>query len=86
MPWIVEFDADKKCVEINKYNVRKIASGEYNQIVMFGVEKELSTVVRIERVAAKNGIKFFSKLDLEKFLRNSNLSILLDYRYFIVIC
>jgi hypothetical protein len=30
MPWIVEFefDADKKCVEINKYNVRKIASGE----------------------------------------------------------
>ena len=47
-------------------------SGEYNQIVMFGVDKELSTAVRIERVAAKNGIKFFSKLDLEKLAEAIN--------------
>ena len=48
-------------------------SGEYNQIVMFGVDKELSTAVRIERVAAKNGIKFFFKTRFGEACRSHKL-------------
>ena len=47
-------------------------SGEYDQIVMFGVDKELTSGVRIERVAAKDGVKYFTKLNLERIQESLN--------------
>ena len=47
-------------------------SSEYDQIVMFGVDKELTSGVRIERVAAKDGVKYFTKLNLEEIQESLN--------------
>ena len=41
-------------------------SMDYDQVILFGVDKELSLSVRIERVATKDKRKAMSKLDLEK--------------------
>lgn len=48
-----------------KKDIDKI-SEEYGYVMMFGVDKELGTTVRIERSAAVNGEKLVSCLDLEK--------------------
>lgn len=42
------------------------ACREYDQVIMFGVDKTLTSTVRIERVAVKEGKKIVSKLNLER--------------------
>ena len=41
-------------------------SGEYDRIVMFGVDKNLTSNVRIEKTASLNGEKRISRLNLKK--------------------
>ena len=41
-------------------------SKEYEQIIMFGIDKTLTSTVKIEKYAANEGIKCASKLDLKK--------------------
>lgn len=41
-------------------------SGEYDRIVLFGVDKNLTSNVRIEKAAVLNGEKITSLLELEK--------------------
>ena len=38
---------------------------DYDHVVMFGVDKELTDTIRIERTAEKDGVRYFSSLDLE---------------------
>ncbi|MBR4731322.1 MAG: GNAT family N-acetyltransferase [Lachnospiraceae bacterium] len=40
--------------------------GEYDQVIMFGVDKTLTSTVRIERVAAWDGERIVSKLNLNQ--------------------
>ena len=47
-------------------------SREYDQVIMFGVDKTLTSMVRIEKYAVKEGIKCASKLDLEKTAESIN--------------
>ncbi|MCR5754778.1 MAG: hypothetical protein K6G30_08205 [Acetatifactor sp.] len=47
-------------------------SKEYDQVIMFGVDKTLTSRVRIEKYAAKEGIKCASKLDLGKIAESIN--------------
>lgn len=45
---------------------------EYDQVIMFGVDKTLTSRVRIEKYAAKEGIRCASKLDLGKIAESIN--------------
>lgn len=47
-------------------------SKEYDQVIMFGVDKTLSSAVRIERVAAQDDERIASKLNLEKLKDSLN--------------
>ena len=40
--------------------------GEYENVVMFGVDKSLISSVRIERIASLNGVKRVSDINLQK--------------------
>ena len=54
---------------------------EYDHIVMFGVDKNLSSTVRLEKCAAKDGIKLTSNLDLdciECFINNAGISTVIS--------
>lgn len=44
-------------------------SGEYDFVIMFGVDKNLKNVVRIERVAEYDGVVVRTKADIEKMKR-----------------
>ena len=48
-------------------------SNEYDQVVMFGVDKTLTSAVRIEKVADKDGEKYDSNLDLDKLQKSLNM-------------
>ena len=43
-------------------------SKEYDQVLMFGVDKTLTSGLRIEKYANKEGVKLSTKLDLEKIV------------------
>ncbi|MCR5556873.1 MAG: hypothetical protein K6F75_04845 [Butyrivibrio sp.] len=45
---------------------------EYNLVIMFGVDKTLTSSVRIEKYAAKEGIRNASSLNLEKIAESIN--------------
>ena len=47
-------------------------SKEYDQVIMFGVDKTLTSGVRIEKYADKEGIKYASEFDLEKIAETIN--------------
>ena len=49
-------------------------SGEYDRVVMFGVDKNLASNVRIEKSASLNGKKKSSCLDLEKIAEAINVT------------
>ena len=49
-------------------------SGKYDHIVMFGVDKNLASNVRIEKTASLNGKKKSSCLDLEKIAEAINVN------------
>ena len=49
-------------------------SGEYDRAVMFGVDKNLASNVRIEKSASLNGKKKSSCLDLEKIAEAINVT------------
>ena len=38
---------------------------DYDHVVMFGVDKELTDTIRIERAAEKDGVRYSSSMDLE---------------------
>ena len=40
-------------------------SCDYDHVIMFGVDRELTNSVRIERIAEKDGVRYSSSLDLE---------------------
>ena len=48
-------------------------SKEYDQVVMFGVDKTLTSAVRIEKAADKDGEKYDSNLDLDKLQKSLNM-------------
>ena len=48
-------------------------SNEYDQVVMFGVDKTLTSAVRIEKAADKDGEKYVSYLDLDKLQKSLNM-------------
>ncbi len=43
-------------------------SKEYDQVLMFGADKTLTSGLRIEKYANKKGVKYSTKLDLEKIV------------------
>ena len=45
---------------------------DYDQVIMFGVDKTLTSTVKIEKYAAKEGINSSSKLDLKKLAESVN--------------
>ncbi|MBR4605530.1 MAG: hypothetical protein IKO41_04820 [Lachnospiraceae bacterium] len=48
-------------------------SNEYDQVVMFGVDKTLTSAVRIEKAADKDGETYVSNLDLDKLQKSLNM-------------
>ena len=48
-------------------------SKEYDQVVMFGVDKTLTSAVRIEKAADKDCEKYDSNLDLDKLQKSLNM-------------
>ena len=46
---------------------------EYDQVVMFGVDKTLTSAVRIEKAADKDGEKHDSNMDLDKLQKSLNM-------------
>ena len=50
---------------------------EYDYIVMLGIDKSLTSSVRIEKIAVKDGVRYESKLNLEKiasFINSAGIS------------
>ena len=47
---------------------------EYDLAVMFGVDKVLSSTVRLEKSAAMDGKKLYSKLELSKFAESLEIA------------
>ena len=46
-------------------DVEAIDRNAFDDVIMFGVDRELAGTVRIERVAVKDGVQYASSLDLE---------------------
>ncbi len=66
---LVQSIAKKYCLLTNSFNGLKkdidYIEGDYDFILMFGVDKKLESSLRIESVAEKNGVRYSSILDLE---------------------
>ena len=66
---LVQSIASNYCLLTNSFNGLKkdidSIKGDYDFIVMFGVDKKLESSLRIERVAEKNGVRYSSILNLE---------------------
>ncbi len=65
---LVQSIAKNYCLLTNSFNGLKkdidYIDGDYDFILMFGVDKKLESSLRIESVAEKNGVRYFSTLDL----------------------
>lgn len=62
---------------------------EYNQVIMFGIDKTLTSRVRIEKYAAKEGTRCASKLDLDKMsesIKSAGVQVVISERPTAYLC
>ncbi len=73
---LVQSIAKNFCLLTNSFNGLKkdidYIDGDYDFILMFGVDKKLENSLRIESVAEKNGVRYSSILDLENISERLN--------------